>query len=197
MRNLIYCIVLFCSCGKYTNTTIHNKDIDNLFIAWNIASSNSIRSLITSTDNEREKALYKNRYEAFKNYLEINDFKTVNNNSLRYKLLKESMKTWNDKFYIIEANELGEQVSIISYILFPYENNTSKIFKYEYKNDGWIKTDEYTKSVPFEYNKIKDTIDFGKGKNRNDVIVTLINKKKIISSDFFLFSTMKALEFKS
>lgn len=196
MRNLIYCIIIFCSCGKYTNTTTHNKHIDNIFIAWNIATSNSIRSLITSTDNEREKALYKNRFEALKNYLEINDFEAVNNNSLRYKLLKESMKNWNDKFYIIEANELGEQVSIISYILFPNENNTSKIFRYEYKNDEWVKTHEYTKNFPFEYNKIKYTIDFGKGKNRNDVIVTLINKKKIISSDFFLFSTMKSLEFK-
>lgn len=196
MSNLIYCLILFYSCGKYTDMNTHNKDIDidKIFKEWNVATSNSIRFEISSTGNERQKSLYENRLVALKSYLEINDFQMLNNNSIRYKFLKENMKSWNDKFYIIEANESGEQVSIISYILIPNQNKTSKIFKYEYKNGEWIKINGYVKSLPFDYDKIKYSTAFGKGKNQNDVIVTLIEKNHIISSDFFLFSTMKTLE---
>lgn len=195
MKKLIYCLVLF-SCGKYTNMKTHNIDIDKIFQAWNVATSNSIRFEINIVNNERQRSLYENRLEALKSYLEIDDFQTLNNNSIRYKFLKESLKNWNDAFYIIEANESGEQVSIISYILFPNKNDTSTIFKYEYKNNEWVKIDKYIKKNSFEFDKKKYSTTFGKGKNQNDITVTLIQNNQIVNSDFFLFSTMKLLDLK-
>jgi len=194
MRKLICCLILFCSCGKYTNMNRHNIDIDKIFKDWNVATSNSILFGITSTNNEQQKALFENRLKALKSYLEINDFEMLNTNSIRYEFLKESMKDWKDKFYIIEANKSGEQVSIVSYILLPNENSTSKILKYENKKGAWTKIEEYTANFSFEFEKKKYSTAFGKGENHNDVIVTFIENGHIISSDYFLFSTMKSLE---
>ena len=194
MSNLLNCLIIFYSCGKFTDMNTHNKDIDKIFKEWNVATSNSISFEIGSKSNERQKSLYENRLVALKRYLEINDFQVLNNNSIRYKFLKESLKSWNDEVYIIEVNKSGEQIAIISYILIPNQNKTSTIFKYEYKNGAWIKINRYVKSLQFDYDKIKFSTAFGKGKNQNDVIVTLIEKNHIISSDFFLFSTMKTLE---
>jgi len=172
----------------------HNIDIDKIFKDWNVATSNSILFGITSTNNEQQKALFENRLKALKSYLEINDFEMLNTNSIRYEFLKESMKDWKDKFYIIEANKSGEQVSIVSYILLPNENSTSKILKYENKKGAWTKIEEYTANFSFEFEKKKYSTAFGKGENHNDVIVTFIENGHIISSDYFLFSTMKSLE---
>lgn len=188
--------MLLCSCGKYSDFRTNNLEIDKIFKAWNIATSNSILLEVNSTRNEKQRLLYENRLSALKSYLEIENFKKVNNNSIRYKFLKKSIKNWNDKFYIIEANQSGEQVSIITYILIPNKNNTYKIIKYEYKNNEWIKIDEYLENIPFKYNRIKYSTTFGKGNNQNDVIITFIKNKRVISSDFFLFSTMKTLELK-
>ena len=49
-------------------------NIDEIFKAWNVATANSIRLGISSTDSELQRSLYENRLEALKSYLEINDF---------------------------------------------------------------------------------------------------------------------------
>lgn len=171
-----------------------NVDIDKIFKAWNVETSNSINFGITSTIDKQQKLLYENRLEALKSYLEISSFNVVNTKSIRYKFLKESMKDWSDKFYIIEANVSGEQVSIVSYILKPNKNDTSKIYKYECKNGEWIKIGEYLMNRSFELDRKKYSVAFGKGTNQDDVIVTSIENNNITNSDFYLFSTMKTLE---
>lgn len=171
-----------------------NVDIDKIFREWNVATSNSITNGITSTTNEQQKLLYKNRLEALKSYLEIRNYDMVNTKSIRYKFLKASMKDWSDKFYIVEANVSGEQVSIITYIVKPNKNNTSKIYKYECKNSEWTRIGEYLINRSFELDRKIYSTTFGEGTNQDDVIVTSIENNKITNSDFYLFSTMKTLE---
>lgn len=191
MIRLVCCLIIFISCGKYAGMNTSKVDIDKIFKAWNVQTSNSINFQITSAVDKQQKLLYENRLEAFKSYLEISNFNVINTESIRYKFLQECIKDWSDKFYIIEANVSGEQVSIVSYILKPNKNNTSKIYKYEYKNGDWMKISEYLMDRSFELDRKKYSTIFGKGTNQDDVIVTSIENNNIISSDFYLFSTMK------
>lgn len=194
MNIFIYCLILLCSCGKQNSMNTKSIDIDEIFKTWNIATSKSIHLGINSTNNENQISLYKNRLEALKNYLAISDFQTINNNSIRYKFIKETIRNWNHNFYIVEANESGEQISIISYILFPNQNGTTKVFRYEYKKGDWVKTEENTMNYSFKFDRKTYSTTFGNGKNQNDVIITHIENNQIIGSDFFLFSTMKNLQ---
>ena len=53
---------------------------------------------------------------------------------------------------------------------------------------------EYLKSNSFEFDRKKYSTTFGKGQNQNDVIITYVEHSIVVSSDFFLAFTMKALE---
>lgn len=194
MTKLFYCLLLLCSCG--TNTAIKmNNNIDSIFKAWNIATSSSIGLSISLANNEQERLLYENRLKAFKSYLQIKKFEDIETNSIRYKLLSQKEKSWGEKFYIIEANESGEQISLISYII-NVDENSSKVLKYEFKSEKWTKTNEYAISGKFEYNKKDYQTEFGKGANQDDIIVTYIKNDIVIDSDYFLFSSMKYLSLK-
>lgn len=193
MKKLFYCLIIaLSSCGHYINNS-ENKT-DEIFINWNINTANSILLQEKSVNDEYQKSLYKNRLEAFKSYIGISDFKQLNRNSMRYKLVREYLNDWNNKFYIVEANESGEKVNIISYIILASDRSTTKILKYKYGSERWDKVEEYIVSSNFKFDRDSYITKFGAGKNDNDVTVTYIENKNIISSDFFLISTMKQIE---
>lgn len=192
MTKYIYILLIFYSCG--THVEYKTDQIENIFKSWNEATLNSLKIHISSTQNEQVKIYYENRYQILKSYLKIKNYNEINSNSIRYKLLQLKDQNWGKSFYIIESNESGEKVSVISYIVVQ-ENSNTKIYKYEFLSSKWRKIDEYISN--FIYEKDLCSVEFGKGQNQNDIIVTYIKNNKVISSDFFLFSTITALDFKN
>lgn len=189
MTKYIYILLIFCSCG--THVEFKKDKIENIFKSWNIATSNSLKKHISATQDKQQKIYYENRLQTLKSYLKIANYNDINSNSIRYQLLQMKDQNWGKSFYIIEANESGEKVSIISYIVVTEKDNT-KIFKYEFSSSMWKKVGEYISN--FKYKKGLYSTEFGKGQNQNDIIVTYVKYNKVISSDFFLFSTMKTLD---
>ncbi|AOC96486.1 hypothetical protein BB050_03397 [Flavobacterium anhuiense] len=187
----ILVVLILCSCGHYINN--RNKNIDIFFRDWNIAISNSIVLQQESVSDEHQKFLYKNRLEAFKAQIRVTNDNQLNKNEIRYKFIKQYFTEFGQNtFYIIEANESGERRNIISYVVFP--DSISKIIKYKYENAKWEKIKEKEIGKKFEFDKNKYVTKFGEGKNENDVIVTHVENKRIISSDYFLLLTMKEID---
>lgn len=180
-------LVLFCI------PFVKNADnkIDSFFVDWNVATLNSIKLQENTEKNDYAKSLYKNRMEAFKAQIGVQDFSQVNKKSIRYKLLEQYLKEWKGNFYIIEENESGEKVNIWSYVVFPIEKNMSKVFKYKYENQIWKKVGEYKIDYFFEFDKNDYSAKFGEGKNDNDLIVTYIENEKVKNSNYFLVFAMK------
>ena len=183
-------IIILSSCKGYVNN--NGNRADKFFVNWNIATVNSIKQQEKSIKNEYEKSLYKNRFEAFKAY--IDDLNQFNKNSIRYKLIDKYLNAWGDKFYIVEANESGEKVHITSYIILPSGIDSSKILRYTYESGNWNKVSEFMASSSFKFDRISYNTKFGEGKNENDITVTFIENNNIISSDFFLNFTMKQID---
>ncbi|MBP4139795.1 hypothetical protein EV143_11725 [Flavobacterium chryseum] len=194
MKNIFYClmIITLSSCGRYINNS-ENKT-DKIFINWNIATANSMQLQEKSINDEYQKSLYKNRLEAFKSYIDVGDLNQLNKNSIRYKLLNQYLNDWDDKFYIVEANESGEIATKISYIILQNGTGTSKVLKYIYRNGKWEKAKEYAVSSSFKFDRESYNTKFGEGKNENDITVTYAENSTIISSDFFLLLSMKQIE---
>lgn len=194
MTNLIYCLLLFCVCGENTEVNIQKKQVSEIFIAWNKATVKSLQCQIDLTTDQYQKSLYINRLDALKSYWAVNNVDLINENSIRYKFLNENLRSWEKDFYIIEANDGGEKISLITYVIFPLKKDSSKILKYKYENKKWSKIEEYTVNSNFKFDKENYITKFGEGKNENDIIVTYIEHDTVVNSDFFLFLTMKNLE---
>lgn len=194
MKNIFYCLIVIAlsSCGSYINNSENRTD--KIFINWNIATANSIQLQEKSINDEYQKSLYKNRLEAFNAYIDIVDLNQLNKKSIRYKLINQYLNEWNNKFYIVEANDSGEIATKTSYIILQNGRDTSKVLKYIYKNGKWDKVKEYALFPAFKFNRGNFITEYGKGKNENDITVTYIENSNIISSDFFLNFTMKQLE---
>jgi|GEM_PF-5838089 len=113
MKNYFYYLILSSSCGQHIN---NNENVtDRIFISWNIATSKSISLQEKSTSsNENQKLLYKNKLDAFKAQMDVTNFNHLNKKSIRYKFLNQYLKEWDDKFYIVESNKSGEKNTIIS-----------------------------------------------------------------------------------
>lgn len=184
-------IIILSSCGHYINNS--ENITDKIFINWNIATANSIQQQEKSINDEYQKSLYKNRLEAFKAYIGVDDLNQFNKTSIRYKLINKYFNDWGDKFYIVEANESGEKVNKISYIILP-SGITSKILKYTYGNGKWEKASEFMASSSFKFDRASYNAKFGEGKNENDITVTYIENGAIMTSDFFLLLTMKQID---
>lgn len=194
MKKYFYYLILLSSCGQHIS---NNENItDRIFISWNITTSNSISLQEKSTSsNEYQKLLYKNRLDAFKSQIGVTDFIELNKKSVRHKFLNQHLKEWGDKFYIVESNKSGEKSSITSYIIIPISKDVSKIIRYKYQNGEWQKIEDSSVNSYFKFDRQDYTTKFGDGENDNDVIVTYIENRNIISSDFFLISTMRNIEF--
>lgn len=185
-------MILFCSCAH--TGTIRNEDFDlqKIFKEWNLTTSKSISAQRELVSNETQKELYGNRLDALKSYLAIDDFSHFNDKSIRFKFLKNWSKDWGKDFYIIEANDSGEKTSILSYVVTHF-NKSSKVLKFKYFREKWMKVDEYNISTEFNYRRENYLTSFGNGQNENDIVVTHFGSGKILNSDFFLFSTMSLI----
>ncbi len=173
--------------------TNSQEKTDELFINWNKETVSSLKS-INETLTEQNYA--KNRLEARFAYWEIKDESQLNRNSIRYTFLKILNKKIDSKdLVIIEADHSGEYYRIQNFVVYLNANNKLdlKIYRYD-RNEGW-KLEKIITSYDGKINSIleKNGKDFI---NRDDIIVSHFEFGKIVSSEYFLFETLKNNEVK-
>ncbi|MGL2993377.1 hypothetical protein [Flavobacterium sp. TSSA_36] len=173
--------------------TNSQEKTDELFINWNKETVSSLKS-INETLTEQNYA--KNRLEARFAYWEIKDESQLNRNSIRYTFLKILNKKIDSKdLVIIEADHSGEYYRIQNFVVYLNANNKLDLEIYRYdRNEGW-KLEKIITSYDGKINSIleKNGKDFI---NRDDIIVSHFELGKILSSEYFLFETLKNNEVK-
>jgi hypothetical protein len=173
--------------------TNSQEKTDKLFINWNKETVSSLKS-INETLTEQNYA--KNRLEARFAYWEIKDESQLNRNSIRYTFLKILNKKIDSKdLVIIEADHSGEYYRIQNFVVYLNANNKLDLEIYRYdRNEGW-KLEKIITSYDGKINSIleKNGKDFI---NRDDIIVSHFEFGKIVSSEYFLFETLKNNEVK-
>ncbi|MFV5697885.1 hypothetical protein ACM55H_05910 [Flavobacterium sp. ZT3R17] len=173
--------------------TNSQEKTDELFINWNKETVSSLKS-IKETLTEQNYA--KNRLEARFAYWEIKDESQLNRNSIRYTFLKILNKKIDSKdLVIIEADNSGEYYRIQNFVVYLNANNKLDLDIYRYdRNEGW-KLEKIITNYDGKINSILEN----KGKyfiNRDDIIVSHFELGKIVSSEYFLFETLKNNEVK-
>ncbi len=176
--------------------TNHSNDRkkNEMFLSWNIATSKSLINQIDISGNDYHISMLKNRLEVMKSYIGVDDFASLNTNSIRYKFIS-NYKDWGKEYYIIEDNKNGEKISLFAYVICCQKQRKFEIYKYEYKKEFWVKISKYSLD-DFQYVQEKYRTSFGKGENENDIIVTHFKKGKVITSDYFLINSMKIINLK-
>lgn len=181
-------IILACNNQSGNNNPVEFKlNIDSTFVAWNNLTYKSIIKNFNSSTDTIENELYGNRIESFKSFLNIKNIEEVNSNSIRYEFLKY---IWNNiihqDFIIVEANKLQERVEIWNFVIYI---KTGKVEIFQYEDNEWVKKN--LNNFNIIYRPIKwERVDFGKGINQDDTIISYFNLNGKIESEYFLFSTL-------
>lgn len=140
ISSCIACFLCFIACISCSNRYVADSnalDTNAAFVSWNKATFLSLRSRIRSAKNSSLQEVYKNRLEALGEFLDVEDENKVNNQSIRYKFLRELPSNISNKgkFYIIEANNSGEVVEIRNYLVTIKTNNATVAEVYNFSND--------------------------------------------------------------
>lgn len=168
-------------------------NIDSIFVQWNKATVQSLFDQIKLQKDSSVRALYKNRIEAFKALNGLGDsLDEIVPNSIRYQFLSHSKDLLgkSDAFYIVEANELGEQAEIKNYVIC-LTSNVAHVYDSKFVNGQWIISADL-REIEFD---IKDSLsnyltEFGGGFNNDDIIITEVKNFEVIDSKYFLFTTL-------
>jgi len=173
----------------FPQTNYNKKSIDELFINWNKSTVASLKSL-------KENEYAKNRLESRLAYWKIHDENQLNSNSIRYSFLKILGKKINHKnCIIIEADNSGEYYLIQNFVVYEKSNDKIDIEIYRYdRSKGWI-LEKTVANFEENFNAIFEN----KGTsfiNRDDIIISHFQHGEIISSEYFLFGTLKNDEVK-
>ena len=166
-------------------------NIDTLFINWNKATIKSLDDQISQTKDTTQKTQLINRLSALKYYVDIKRIEEVNATSIRYQLLAEIEKFNYGKsdFYVIESNRSGEKIDIISYVI--YLNNPDTLNIYNFIKNKWVRHSAFLgNNLNLDTNLKNYFTKFGLGFNQDDVIISLLNDRNVLSSEFFLFATL-------
>lgn len=185
----VVCIVfLFCSIIR-PNLVCAQVRLDSAFINWNKATFESLNRQTQLAADSMQKAMYKNRLIAVKEYWRVRDLADFNDKSIRYKLLKAVFAKHKDKkksLYIIEANESGSKVLLRSYVLCIGSTGIVDVEFYDFFNDRWQKTGKFTKDNFKLQGDLKMYISkFGKGFNNDDIVVTKFENGRVKSRNIF------------
>lgn len=187
MRYLYIIFIIVVSCSLKNNRLMYIYDFKNVVNCWNQSSIESLDNSILFKQNP----LYKNRLEAFNSLHSVGDFKNIES-TIRYKFLlkiHEDKDLGND-FYIVESNKSGEVYEVRNFLIYKVSDNRFKIRLYDLENSEWKPTTE-TFFVSTEDNAIQKYKEckIGEGINNDDVILSCFKKRKIIYSEFYLFTT--------
>lgn len=187
MRYLFIVFIIVVSCSSMNNKPMYINDFKSLVKSWNQSSVESLNNSITLNKNP----LYKNRLEAFNSFHSLGDFDNIES-TIRYKFLLRIYedKELKDDFYIVESNKSGEIYEIRNFLIYKVSDNRFKIILYILENKEWKTTIEtfFTSTEDDVIQKYKDS-EIGIGLNKDDVILTYFKNKRIIYSEFYLFTT--------
>lgn len=130
----------------------------------------------------------KNRLNAYYNFLGTNQKLAIfSQESARYKFVKviSDKKMINAKpIVIIETIRNGEYLEFINFIIYQSDNGVQyKSDKYIYTNDRWIlsKCDSMASFIIKDEFRDKLYSEVDNGKNQNDIIVSVITCKEILT----------------
>lgn len=177
----------------FTVARNNQQNINELFVNWNKATVASLKSIEETSTGQK---YAKNRLEARFAYWKIKDENQLNSNSIRYAFLKTLDEKINRKnLIIIEADSSGEYYLIQNFVVYLNANKKLDIEIYRWhRNDGW----KLEKTITNYEGKINEILE-NKGTtfaNRDDVIISHFKFGKIVSSEYFLFGTLKNDEVK-
>jgi hypothetical protein len=194
MRLIITCIfviALLPSCNNSPNVKSDIGSNDVIFITWNKSTLRSLKDRILIASSTDEKELSRNRIDTRKAYLQITNEDQANKSSIRYKFLdKLSQIQPNQKnFFIVEADQSGETSEKRSYVVNIHERKVVHV--YDFVSGKWV---EHSVTQDFDFTISKNLndyrVDYLSGFNSNDVIITLFENGKVVSSQHFIPTTM-------
>jgi len=187
---LLIVIIFFCTSGAVQKEK--GIDIDSTFIKWNKATIASLRLQSSSGEQKRVINYYENRLAAFYAYMDIKTDSQLNKNAVRYKFLDNIKGQLKEKdVFIIEATTSGEHVEIRNIVLYPKAQNKVDVEIYRYNLQRWRKD-----KVIKDYQQTIDTtlfnhrVEWAKGLNHDDVIISHFQQGQVNASEFFLFGTL-------
>jgi len=185
MKSVTWSLLLVIS---VSGCIIRKNDLSNkeMFNLWNHKTLNSIKSQISSTEDETIKKRLKDNLNAAKIFLYDKAGRGDSKVSIpiRAKFLEKisSSSTGDKRFYVLEHIEKGEKIEIRNILIVDAGNN-SQVTLFEYFGDEWHKTKDTTVAkidIHSEILKKKSSIA-GIGTSILYVIVSEFNDKKIDS----------------
>lgn len=185
MKSVAFSLLLVIS---LSSCVIKKNDLSNheIFNLWNYKTLNSIKSQISSTDDETIKKRLKDDLNAAKIFLYD---KTGGGDSkfgmpIRSKFLEKisSSRTGDSKFYVLEHIEKGEKIEIRNMLIVNF-GNSAHVTLFQYFGEEWHKLKDTTvKKVDLHSEIVKDSYPTRiMGTSILHVIVSEFNDNKIYS----------------
>lgn len=169
-----------------------------MFTEWNTKTieslENQLKISMKDTQYARRIAL---RVDALKSYLSIKNASELNRESIRFKFLsllrQESLLSGD--FCLVEIRSGGERVLIKNLVVEKLGRDSVKIVEFEYAKEMWKKVEERKEAKwGLQFPLSLERLPFGKGKNPDDLIITLFRKFKILESEYFIHGTFSKYE---
>lgn len=172
-------------------------DLDKIFIHWNEATLQSLERQQATSLNDKQKSNYNNRILGFKWLMRLEDAKTLDKESIRYRFLQLIQPQIEKReVVIVEANYNGSTQVLRNFLVYKGDNDTSVVELYLFlKEGGWYKKGTAkTQVLQFDMPLSKYLTNYGKGFTYEDVIISHFSngKNKVITSEYYLFTTLSA-----
>jgi hypothetical protein len=178
------------------NQVYAQVQLNSVFINWNKYTFESLNRQTQLAADSMQKSIYENRCLAVKKYWGIDDVADCNSKSIRYKFLKTILLKANDRkkkdFYVIEANESGSKVLLRSCVLFMDAYNIANVDFYDFYNGEWRRVGKFRKENFALLGLKNNRVQFGKGFNYDDIVITEFKNGRIKESEYYLYSTLSA-----
>ena len=191
-KTLFFFISLFFL--NISNCINAQTNLDSVFIDWNKATFQSLKQELVTPNGIKKKDLYENRFEAFKAYLEIDSIGSVNRKSIRYAFLNTLFSECNcekSDLYIIEADEEGYMMTIRNFVVYLDSMHIPNVEFYTFIDGKWDLKGSGQINSFIDKNDLRDhVVDFGRGFNHDDVIITRFENAKAKESEYYLLYTL-------
>lgn len=193
IKNRVLVAVIFLI--SFINNSYSQKKLDSIFVNWNQLTFMSLERQEMLAKEDNKKLLYKNRYDAFLAFLEIDSVTSLNKKSIRYAFLKKILNRINSISkvnYIIEADKSGYITVLRNIVIYKSLSDDVSYDIYICDDGRWRIERKGKINCKLNKSNLKDFItNFGRGFNVNDdVIITSFEGNHIKESEFFLLSTL-------
>ena len=171
-------------------------NLDSVFIGWNKATFQSLKQQIASPNGIKKSSLYENRLVGLKAYLEIDSIGSFNRKSIRYEFLNTLFSECNcekSDLYIIEADEEGYMMTIRNFVVYLDSMHIPNVEFYTFIDGKWDLKGSGQINSFIAKNDLKEyVVDFGRGFNNDDVIITRFENAKAKESEYYLLYTLSS-----